>query len=80
MEIRVFVTILLSTILINNYVLTRFLGLCPFLGVSRKLDSAVGMGMAVMLVMTLSSFITFPIYTYVLAPYGFAYLTTLVIF
>jgi len=77
-EIRVFVTILLSTILINNYVLTRFLGLCPFLGVSGKLDSAVGMGLAVMFVMTLTSFITYPIYAYVLAPYGIAYLTTLV--
>jgi electron transport complex protein RnfA len=78
MEIKVFVTILLSTIFINNYVLSRILGLCPFLGVSRKLDSALGMGLAVIFVMTLTSFITYPIYKYVLAPNGIAYLTTIV--
>ncbi len=78
MEIKVFVTILLSTIFINNYVLARILGLCPFLGVSKKLGSAVGMGMAVIFVMTLTSFITYPIYKYVLVPYGIAYLTTIV--
>ncbi len=78
MEIKVFVTILLSTIFINNYVLARLLGLCPFLGVSRKLGSAVGMGLAVIFVMTLTSFITYPIYKYVLVPYGITYLTTIV--
>jgi len=78
MEIKVFVTILLSTIFINNYVLARLLGLCPFLGVSRKLGSAVGMGLAVIFVMTLTSFITYPIYKYVLVPYKTAYLTTIV--
>ncbi len=78
MEIKVFVTILLSTIFINNYVLARILGLCPFLGVSKKLGSAVGMGMAVIFVMTLTSFITYPIYKYVLVPYRIEYLTTIV--
>jgi electron transport complex protein RnfA len=78
MEIKVFVTILLSTIFINNYVLARLLGLCPFLGVSRKLGSAVGMGLAVIFVMTLTSFITYPIYKYMLVPYKIAYLTTIV--
>lgn len=78
MEIRVFVTILLSTIFINNYVLSRMLGLCPFLGVSKKLDSALGMGLAVVFVMTLTSFITYPIYKYVLVPNGIAYLITIV--
>ncbi|MBN1495305.1 MAG: RnfABCDGE type electron transport complex subunit A [Spirochaetes bacterium] len=78
MEIRVFVTILLSTIFINNYVLSRMLGLCPFLGVSKKLDSALGMGLAVIFVMTLTSFITYPIYKYVLVPNGIAYLITIV--
>ena len=78
MEIKVFVTILLSTIFINNYVLSRMLGLCPFLGVSRRLDSALGMGLAVIFVMTLTSFITFPIYKYVLVPYRVTYLTTIV--
>ena len=60
MEIKIFATILISTIFINNYVLSRILGICPFLGVSRKLDSAVGMGLAVIFVMSLTSFITFP--------------------
>ena len=78
MEIKVFVTILLSTILINNYVLSRILGLCPFLGVSKKLDSALGMGLAVIFVMTLTSFITYPIYKYMLVPYRITYLTTIV--
>ncbi len=78
MEIKVFVTILLSTIFINNYVLARMLGLCPFLGVSKKLDSAIGMGLAVIFVMTLTSFITYPIYKYVLVPYHITYLTTIV--
>jgi Na+-translocating ferredoxin:NAD+ oxidoreductase subunit A len=78
MEIKIFVTILLSTIFINNYVLSRILGLCPFLGVSKKLDSALGMGLAVVFVMTLTSFITYPIYKYVLVPYRITYLTTIV--
>jgi Na+-translocating ferredoxin:NAD+ oxidoreductase subunit A len=78
MEIRIFVTILLSTIFINNYVLARILGLCPFLGVSKKLDSAIGMGLAVTFVMTLTSFITYPVYKYLLVPYGLKYLTTIV--
>jgi len=78
MEIKYLVTIILGTILINNYVLTRFLGLCQFLETSRRLDSAVGMGTAVTFVMILTSFVTFPIYAYLLAPFGFAYLTTIV--
>ncbi len=78
MEIKVFVTILLSTIFINNYVLSRMLGLCPFLGVSKKLDSALGMGLAVIFVMTLTSFITYPVYKYVLVPYRVTFLTTIV--
>jgi electron transport complex protein RnfA len=59
MEIRILVTILLTTIFINNFVLSQMLGLCPFIGVSKKLDSAFGMGMAVVFVMTLASFITY---------------------
>ena len=78
MELKIFATILLSTVFINNYVLSRFLGLCPFLGVSRKLDSALGMGLAVIFVMTLTSFIMYPLYRYVLLPYGITYLTTIV--
>ena len=70
--------IVIGTIFINNYVLSRFLGLCPFLGVSRKLSSAFGMGMAVIFVMTLASFVTWTIYEWVLVPYGITYLRTIV--
>ena len=70
--------IVIGTIFINNYVLSRFLGLCPFLGVSRKLSSAFGMGMAVIFVMTLASFVTWIIYEWVLVPYGITYLRTIV--
>jgi len=77
MEVKVLFTILLTTILINNYVLSQILGLCPFLGVSKKLDSAVGMGLAVIFVMTMASFITFIIYKYVLVPFSIEYLRTM---
>ena len=70
--------IIISTIFINNFVLSRFLGLCPFLGVSRNLNSAFGMGMAVIFVMTIASFVTWPIYQLVLVPYGITYLRTIV--
>jgi electron transport complex protein RnfA len=77
MEIKVLFTILLSTILINNYVLSQILGLCPFLGVSKKLDSALGMGLAVIFVMTMASFFTFLIYKYILLPHNITYLRTI---
>jgi len=69
--------IVIGTIFINNFVLSRFLGLCPFLGVSRNLSSAFGMGMAVIFVMTIASFITWPIYHLVLVPYDIVYLRTI---
>ncbi|MEG2037863.1 MAG: Rnf-Nqr domain containing protein, partial [Ruthenibacterium sp.] len=65
-------------ILVNNYVLVKFLGICPFLGVSKKLDSAVGMSAAVIFVMVLSTAVTWPVYTYLLVPLGLAYLQTIV--
>lgn len=77
MEINTLFVILISTIFINNYVLSQILGLCPFLGVSKKLDSAIGMGLAVIFVMGLSSFFTFIIYKYVLVPFDITYLTTI---
>ncbi|MBW6513557.1 MAG: RnfABCDGE type electron transport complex subunit A [Candidatus Syntrophosphaera sp.] len=67
----------ITAIFIQNFVLARFLGLCPYLGVSKKLDSAFGMGMAVIFVMTLASAITFLIYKYLLLPYNIEYLRTL---
>jgi electron transport complex protein RnfA len=76
MEVKILFTILISTIFINNYVLSQMLGLCPFIGVSRKIDSSIGMGLAVIFVMTLASFITFLIYKYILIPYDIIYLRT----
>ncbi|MFC1670630.1 electron transport complex subunit RsxA [Spirochaetota bacterium] len=76
MEIKVLFAILISTIFINNYVLSQMLGLCPFLGVSKKLDSAFGMGLAVIFVMTLASFITYLIYKYALVPFNITFLRT----
>ena len=70
--------IFFSMILVNNYVLVQFLGICPFLGVSKKLDSAVGMSAAVIFVMALATSVTWPIYTYLLEPNGMASLQTLV--
>ncbi len=58
-----YLSILIGMILVNNYVLAQFLGICPFLGVSKKLDSAVGMGVAVIFVMVLATAVTHPIMT-----------------
>ncbi|MDD2228383.1 MAG: RnfABCDGE type electron transport complex subunit A [Candidatus Cloacimonetes bacterium] len=67
----------MTAIFIQNFVLSRFLGLCPYLGVSKKLDSALGMGMAVIFVMTMASAFTFIIYKYLLIPYNLIYLQTI---
>ena len=77
MEIKVLFTILIGTIFSNNFVLYQMLGLCPFLGVSKKLDSALGMGLAVIFVMTLASFFTYIIYKFVLLPYDITFLRTI---
>ena len=69
-----FALILVSTILVNNFVLVKFLGLCPFMGVSRKLETATGMAMATTFVLTLSSVFSYLINTYMLVPYGLEYL------
>lgn len=72
------ILLLLGASLINNVVLSQFLGLCPFLGVSRKTSTATGMGMAVIFVITVSSFITGLLYEFVLEPLGLVYLQTIV--
>ena len=72
------IVILLSSVLVNNYVLSRFLGICPFLGVSKKIDQAVGMGVSVTLVMLLATLATWPIQYLVLEPLGLGYLQTIV--
>ncbi len=71
---KLLIVILLSSVLVDNYVLSRFLGICPFLGVSKKLDQAVGMGVAVTLVMLIASAVTWPIQYYVLNTLGLGYL------
>jgi len=73
-----FVEISIAAILINNIILTKFLGLCPFFGVSKKLSSAVGMGMAVIFVMTVASMFTWIIYKFILLKYNVVYLYTIV--
>lgn len=70
--------ILTSVILVDNFVLVKFLGICPFLGVSKKLDSAVGMSCAVIFVLVIATAATFPIYMYLLAPNELEYLQTIV--
>ena len=68
--------ILFSAMLTNNFVLSKFMGICPFLGVSKKLDSAAGMGAAVTFVMVCATVCTYPVYTFLLAPFGLEYLKT----
>lgn len=70
--------IMMSVILVDNFVLSKFLGICPFLGVSKKLDSAVGMGAAVTFVMVLATAVTWPIQMFILNPQGIGYLQTIV--
>ena len=70
--------IAVGSALVNNVVLSQFLGLCPFLGVSKKTETAAGMGAAVMFVLTISSFLTSLIYDYILVPFDIAYLNTIV--
>ena len=70
--------LLVSTILVNNFVLVRFLGLCPFMGVSMRTEPAVGMGLATTFVLTLSSLACYLVNAYLLAPLGIEYLRTIV--
>ena len=72
------IVILLSSVLVNNYVLSRFLGICPFLGVSKKLDQAVGMGVSVTVVMLLATLATWPIQRFVLDRLGLEYMQTII--
>jgi len=72
-----FALILVSAVLVNNYVLTKFLGICPFLGVSGKLETAIGMSFAVMFVMTLASTASWLVQTYILVPLDLLYLQTI---
>lgn len=76
--IKALLYVFLAGIFTENFVLSKFLGICPFLGVSKKLNTAVGMSVAVTFVMVLATAVTWPIYTYLLEPNGFGYLQTIV--
>lgn len=72
------ITVVLAGVITNNIVLVQSIGICPFLGVSKKLDSGVGMGVAVTFVLVISSLVCYLLYYYVLEPLGYAYLQTVV--
>ena len=72
-----YIKILIGSLLVNNFVMNKFLGICPFLGVSKKFDTALGMGMAVTFVMTLASFVTWIINAYLLQTIDLGYMQTI---
>lgn len=72
-----YILIFISAIFVNNIVLSQFLGICPFLGVSKKIDTALGMGAAVAFVLTLSTIVTYLVQKFILDPFGLQYLQTL---
>ncbi|OQY07270.1 MAG: electron transport complex subunit RsxA [Fusobacteriia bacterium 4572_132] len=74
MDLSTLFGIIIGSIFINNFIFARFLGLCPFMGVSKKIESSVGMGMAVTFVMTVASAVTWVVYNYLLVPYHLEYL------
>ena len=71
-----YLMIFITAIFVNNIILSQFLGICPFLGVSKKISTAIGMGVAVMFVMTLATIVTFLIYYTFLQPYNLKFMTT----
>ncbi|BAH06215.1 electron transport complex protein RnfA [Clostridium kluyveri] len=73
-----YLTLFISAVIVNNFVLTRFLGLCIFFGVSKNLDASLGMGMAVTSVITLSSMLAWVVYNFVLVPFNLVFLKTVV--
>ena len=76
-EISKLLLFMVSCVFTNNFIFSRFLGCCPFLGVSNKVETATGMGLAVTFVMALASFFTYIVYTYILVPLNLAYLSTI---
>lgn len=75
---KTLIVILMTSVLVNNYVLNRFLGICPFLGVSKKLNQAVGMGVAVIFFMLLATLVTWPIQRFLLEPNDLGYMQTII--
>jgi electron transport complex protein RnfA len=78
MSIEAFIVIVVGAAIVNNYVLIQFLGICPFLGVSKNLSSAAGMGFAILFVMLLATAVTWPVQVYVLDRNGLGFLQTIV--
>jgi len=78
MDYKILVSIIISTVLINNYVLRQFLGVCPFLGVSKELKSSIGMSVAIIFVMLLATAVTWPVQKFLLDPNGLGFLQTIV--
>ena len=77
MEVKALIIILMSSVLVDNYVLNRFLGICPFLGVSKKVNQSVGMGAAVIFVMLVATAVTWPIQIFILNPLNMGYMQTI---
>ena len=73
-----YIIIFIAAVFVNNIVLSQFLGICPFLGVSKKVDTAIGMGTAVTFVLTIATIVTFLIQKYILDTFGLAYLQTII--
>ena len=78
MDFKSLLIIVMSSVLVNNYVLTKFLGICPFLGVSKKTDQAVGMGIAVTFVMLLATAATYPIQYFILNKFNLEFMQTII--
>ncbi|MBR2070912.1 MAG: electron transport complex protein RnfA, partial [Clostridia bacterium] len=70
MSLTSIIAIFVAGLFTNNYIVVQFLGICPFMGLSKKIDSAIGMGVAVTFVMVITSLVTYPIYKYVMVPLG----------
>ena len=75
---QAFLMAIVVAVFVNNFVVVQFLGICPFLGVSKSTSGAFGMGVAVTFVMTITCLITYPLYTYLLVPFGLEYLEIIV--
>ena len=78
MDVKALIIILMSSVLVDNYVLNRFLGICPFLGVSKKVNQSVGMGISVIFVMLVATAVTWPVQTFILDKLGLGYTQTIV--
>jgi electron transport complex protein RnfA len=72
-----FILLIIGAVLVNNFVLARFLGICPFLGVSKKVETAIGMGMAVVFVITMAATITWLVFMYILVPFNITFMQTI---